>query len=229
MPTWFWCVSNPPSWQKKICRFSAERRRRRVELDDLCHLLQLIAERGVGKCRRQRHVGVERLADAQRLLRRPAGGGDERRIVSIVRSDSIALRRATSSAAVPKPFSTSTWLSAVGAGGNRERRRRLAAREDAARQRGDHRQAGAERGEPVGRAPAPPGLSDAVGDRRLPLRHLVRMREQLIRTRRAARVILPRQRLHQRADIADDRKLLLATTASAVRQGSDAARTGCRC
>ena len=163
-----------------------------------------------GKHGRQRHVGVERLADVERLLRsscwrrRPAS--TRCRSCAAASSD---VRRATSSAAVPKPFSTSTWLSAVGAAAIDSGDRGLPAREDAARQRGDHREAGRWRWKAVGRAAAPSGLTDAIGDRRLPLRDLIGMREELIRPRRAALVVLPRQRLHQRADVADDRQLLL--------------------
>ena len=63
--------------------------------------------------------------------------------------------------------------------------------------------------EPVGGASAPAGLTDTVGDRRLPLRDLIRVREQLIRARRARLILLPCQRLHERADIADKREPLL--------------------
>src|SRR6185295_2110186 len=52
----------------------SERGRRRVELDHLRNLLQLIAQCRVRKRRGQRHIGVERLADVDGLLRRAARG-----------------------------------------------------------------------------------------------------------------------------------------------------------
>ena len=55
--TWFWCVSNPPSWQKKICRVSPSAGDGGVELDHLGDLLQLVAERRVREHRPERHVG----------------------------------------------------------------------------------------------------------------------------------------------------------------------------
>ena len=60
---------------------------------------------------------------------------DDQRRFAVERraAKSIALRRAVSSAAVPNPFSTSTWFSAVGAGAIDSGERRLAAREDPAR------------------------------------------------------------------------------------------------
>ena len=61
----------------------------------------------------------------------------------------------------------------------------------------------------IGRPASPAALPDTVGDRGLPLRHLVGMREELIRPRRTDLVVLPGQRLHQRTDVAHDRELLL--------------------
>ena len=92
---------------------------------------------------------------------------DERRLgVDACAGSPSTFRRAASSAAVPKPFSTSTWLSAVGAGAIDSGDGRLAAREDAARQRRDHREARRRRREAIGGAAAPPGLRRR--DRRSP-------------------------------------------------------------
>ena len=80
---------------------------------------------------------------------------------------------------------------------------------------GDHREPGAdvEGDRLVGTCPAAPaGLAHVVGDRRLILRHLVRVRKELVGlgVRVVVVVILVEQGHDQRAHVADHRELLLS-------------------
>ena len=123
----------------------------------------------------------------ERLLRRPAGGADQRTdSVSMVRRSVHRVAARDLVGAVPKPFRTSTWLSAVGAAAIDSGVvvwPRVKMPPDSAVIIGKPDACSVEA---IGRAAAPAGLADAIGDRRLPLRHLIGVREQLVRPRRAA-------------------------------------------
>ena len=145
-----------------------ERRRDGVELDTLATCSSWLPSVVFGKTVASADIAAE--ASGRCLSACCVGAAGSRRPARCrCRSSAGApwkCRRATSSAAVPKPLSTSTWLSAVGAGAIDSGLvvwPRVKMPPDSAVIVGKPDACAVE---PIGGAAAPPALADAVGDRR---------------------------------------------------------------
>ena len=77
-PGWFWCVSKPPSRAEEDLPLEAQHGRGLVELHDLRHLQELVAERGGGEHGGQRGIDGEGLGDVDGLLGGVGGRADQR-------------------------------------------------------------------------------------------------------------------------------------------------------